>query len=158
MGIRKSRNGRRLKRSNRSRQSKTLQRRHSKRRRLLQQISPPLPQKLRTSHVRFLHPRRSGPVHLGQLQIARPRHLNVRRVPRRLSSGQHAAKTPRRNQAHLRPIRPIRHAQLHERHVRRQFLFQQSSRLCPQSKRPVDARPSLHLRHPPSHRPRPLGK
>ena len=58
----------------------------------------------------------------------------------------------------LRPLRPIRHEQLHERHVRRQFLFQQPSRLRPKSKRPLDAKQSSHLRHPPSHRPRPLGK
>ena len=118
----------------------------------------PVPSQLRASDVRFLHSRRGSPIHLGQLPHAKHRNLHFRRIPRCLSSREYAPQASRRDQALLRPLRPIRHAQLHERPVRRQFLFQQSSRLRPQSQRSVDPQSTLHLRHPLGHRPRPLGK
>src|SRR6266849_7129233 len=156
MGTRRPIHDRRPRRIHRRRPHQILQRQFHQRPQLLQQIRASLPPQLRPVRLRFLPPRRSRPLHLGQLPVPR-RHLHHGRFLRRLSRRQLSLQTSGHLQTLLRHVRRLRPPQFHGWPLRRQFLFSQSRRLPSQHFRSLVLRPYPFLRHPPHHRHRPLG-
>src|SRR6266478_6864370 len=129
VGTRRPEPGWRTRGLHRRRKNQILQREFDQWAQLLQQGSAPVSPQLHAIRVRFLFARRGRSFYLEQLPVRGHCHFNYGRFLWRVPRREQPLQAPGCHQALLRDVWRIRPAELYGRHVRRQFLFQQSRRL-----------------------------
>src|SRR5437879_4590724 len=158
VGARRPEHGRGTRGFHRCRENQILHAEFDQWAELLQQGSAPVSPQLRAVRVRFLFARRGRSFYLEQLPVRGHCHFNDGRFLWRVPRREQPLQAPGCHQALLRDVRRIRPAELYGRHVRRQFLLQQSRRLSLERQRSLVLPANRYLRHSHLDGHRPVGK